>query len=379
MKMKFVSIALGLSVMLSASAWSANYTVYPGSMMKLTNIQGILAGGTGTTITSSTYGNPRAAGGGFTFKSDDATCNPATTVNGYTGLRVISSEDIIIGATGRSSGAIANIADTSIAVSNQTNLYPVDGTWDTYGKLSSTTASSHSISYNCLYPKNAPTGYIYYGGANRSAIGTKAATLNLSIWAYIGPNVPYGTYTPRAVYFVQGVSNGTQALIASRAIIGATDRIIVAPPPCSISVSNSSINFGTRLSETVLDALSINCNASPVTAAVYVKATAIQGTPTSDGYGLGLINTETNESNVDGTGIIVRGSIGPTASENCANGDPNSAILFDPNSMLPGYFVTNLSPAGNTNNILLGWYLCTTNRTVPGDYSGSVTLGITYR
>ncbi|MCS3432155.1 hypothetical protein [Klebsiella sp. BIGb0407] len=293
--------------------------------------------------------------------------------------------DIVVGVTGTSSGAKVNIGTSTTDVNNKKNIYSINGVWDSQGKLSSSSASAASIASNCLYPAGAPTsGNIYYGGAANSAIGNVPATLNLTLWAYISPNVPYGTYNLTQLFFNQGTSIGTEAIIAGKQIIYTGDRLIVQAPPCTISAGNNAVVFDNlstsqAVSASVSDALSINCAGSSVTARAYIRATGITGAATTDGYGLGLINNETNKSNIDGTGIVVRGELGSSPSKNCSAGNPSSSVLFNPSSQLPGYTVTALSGTSTSASVPVQWYACTTNNTLPGNYSGAVTLGVVYR
>lgn len=375
----------GFALFMCGPAFAIDYTVFPGSVMQLTVINGQLSGGTGTTITSSTY-SVRMAGGGLTTANIDSTCQMPVTVNGYTGTAAVSGRnDIVVGVTGTSNGARVNIGTSSTAVTNQQNIYPIAGSWDQYGKISSSTASAASLSLNCLYPLGAPTsGSIYYTGAANSSAGNVAATLNLNVWAYIGPNVPYGTYNLTQLFFRQGVSTGTATIVASKTILATGDRLIVRAPPCTLGVTKTAVTFtnlstSADMSASVSDNLSVNCTGSSVTAKAYVRATGITGTATTDQYGLGLINSETKQSKVDGTGIIVRGELGNFPEKNCSEGKASSSVLFAPQSLLPGYYLLDISTTNRNVAIPLEWYACTTAKTVPGSYTGAVTLGITYQ
>lgn len=382
----FAGFLPGAAFFWFSPAFATDYTVFPGSMMQLTTINGTLSGGTGSTVTSSGY-TLRMSGGGLTTDGvSNTTCQTPVTINGYTGTAAVSGRnDIVVGVTGTSSGAKVNINTSLEAVNNKTKIYSIDGVWDSRGNLSSSTASAASIASNCLYPAAAPaSGSIFYGGAANSAIGNVPATLNLTLWAYISPNVPYGTYNLTQLFFNQGTSIATESIIASKQILYTGDRLIVKAPPCTISAGNSSVVFDNlsttaAASASVSDALSINCAGSSVTASAYIRATAITGTATTDGYGLGLINNETNKSNIDGTGIIVRGELGNSPSKNCTAGNPASSVLFNPLSPLAGYIVTELSVSSNSASVPVQWYACTTNNTIPGNYSGAATLGISYR
>lgn len=382
----FSGVLPGSAFFLFSPAFATDYIVFPGSMMNLTTINGTLSGGTGTTVTSSTYSLRMSGGGLTTSGANSAVCQTPVTVNGYTGTAAVSGRnDIVIGVTGTSSGAKVNIGKSRAEVKNKTNIYSIDGTWDSRGKLSSSTASAASIARNCLYPAAARTsGDIYYGGAANSAVGNVPATLNLTLWAYISPTVPYGTYGLKQLFFNQGTSKGTASIIASKQILYTGDRLIVQAPPCTISAGNNSVVFDNlstspAVSASVSDTLSVNCGGSSVTASAYIRATAITGTTTTDGYGLGLINNETNKSNIDGTGIVVRGELGYSPSKNCSAGNPESSVLFNPSSSLAGYAVTELSGSSSSVSVPVRWYACTTNNTLPGNYSGAVTLGITYK
>ncbi|MEX6285789.1 hypothetical protein AB6F89_22905 [Providencia hangzhouensis] len=354
--------------------------------MNLTTITGKLSGGNGEAITYTKY-NLRMSGGGLTTSgASSAVCQTPVTVNGYTGTAaVIGRSDIVVGVTGTSSGAKVNINTSTNGVKNKTKIYSIDGVWDSQGKLSSSTASAASLASNCLYPAAAPAGGdIFYGGAANPAIGNVPATLNLTLWAYISPTVPYGTYNLTQLFFNQGTATVTESLIASKQILYTGDRLIVQAPPCTISVGNNSVVFDNlstspTVSASVSDALSINCGSSSVSASAYIRATAITGTATTDGYGLGLINNETNKSNIDGTGIIVRGELGSSPTKNCSAGNPASSVLFNPSSTLAGYKVMELSGSSSSASVPVQWYACTTNNTLPGNYSGAVTLGIVYR
>ncbi|MBW5405620.1 hypothetical protein ACISK3_11925 [Morganella morganii] len=382
----FAGVLPGAAFFLFSPAFATDYIVFPGSMMNLTAINGTLSGGTGTTITYSGYSLRMSGGGLTTSGASSATCQTPVTVNGYTGTAAVSGRsDIVVGVTGTSSGAKVNIGTSTAEVNGKTKIYSIDGVWDSQGKLSSSTASAASLARNCLYPAAAPTsGDIYYGGAANSAIGNVPATLNLTLWAYISPNVPYGTYNLTQLFFNQGTSTGTESIIASKQILYTGDRLIVQAPPCTISAGNNSVVFDNlsttpAVSASVSDVLSVNCGGSSVTARAYIRATAITGTATTDGYGLGLINNETNKSNIDGTGIVVRGELGSSPSKNCSAGNPASSVLFNPSSQLAGYTVTELSGSSSSASVPVQWYACTTNNTLPGNYSGAVTLGIIYR
>lgn len=375
----------GLALIIFCPAFAADYTVFPGSVMHLTSINGRLSGGTGPIITNSGY-SVRMAGGGLTTAPVSSVCQTPVTVNGYTGTAAVGGRnDIVVGVTGTSSGAIVNIGTSSAAVTNKQNLYSIAGNWDKYGKISSSTASAASLNQNCLYPATAPSsGTIHYGGAGNTSIGNIPATLNLDIWAYIGPDVPYGTYNLTQLFFRQGVSTGTASIIASRAILSSGDRLIVRAPPCTLGVGKSAVTFtnlstSSDMSPSVTDSLSVNCAGSSVSAKAYVRATGIVGKTTGDHYGLGLTNSETKEAKVDGTGIIVRGALGNSPSKNCSGGNPASSVLFNPQSLLPGYYLVDLSASNRNAVVPLEWYACTTARTAPGSYTGAVTLGITYQ
>ncbi|KEY59680.1 fimbrial protein [Serratia sp. DD3] len=375
----------GVALFMLCPAFAVDYIVFPGSVMQLTTINGQLSGGTGTTITTSSY-SLRMAGGGLTTASIDSSCQVPVTVNGYTGTAAVGGRnDIVVGVTGTSSGAKVNIGTTSAAVSGKQNIYSIAGSWDKYGKISSSTASAASLGRNCLYPSGAPSsGSIYYTGAANANAGNVPATLNLNIWAYIGPNVPYGTYNLTQLFFRQGVSTSTAALVSSKAILNPGDRLIVRAPPCSLGVGKSTVTFtnlstSSDMSASVGDSLSVNCTGSSVSAKAYVRATGITGTATADLYGLGLINSDTKQSKVDGTGIIVRGELGNSRAKNCSGGREASSVLFAPQSLLPGYYVFDLSATSRNIAIPLEWYACTTSKTVPGKYTGAVTLGITYQ
>lgn len=383
----FTAVLPGAAFFLSSPAFATDYIVFPGSMMNLTTITGTLSGGTGTTIISSIY-SLRMSGGGLTTESgSSAACQAPVTVNGYTGTAAVGvRKDIVIGVTGTSSGAKVNIGRNSADVIARSYIYPISGVWDSMGKLSSSSASPASIASNCLYPATAPAGttQIYYGGGANSDIGNVPATLNLTLWAYISPTVPYGTYNLKQLFFNQGTSIATTSIIASKQIVYLGDRLIVQAPPCTISAGNNSVVFDNfsnspAVSASVSDELSINCAGSAVTASAYIRATGITGTATIDGYGLGLINNETNKSSIDGTGIVVRGELGNSPSKNCSVGNPASSVLFNPSSQLPGYTAMALSSSSSNATVPVQWYACTTNNTLPGNYSGAVTLGITYR
>lgn len=364
----FTGVLPGAAFFLFSPAFATDYIVFPGSTMNLTTITGTLSGGAGTLVTSSEY-SVRMSGGGLTTRGKSySACQTPVTVDGYTGTAAVSGRnDIIVGVTGSSSGAKVNIGKSKAAVENKTNIFSIDGVWDSWGKLSSSTASAEGIASNCLYPKKAPIssdGRIYYGGAANSAIGNVPATLNLTLWAYISPTVPYGTYSLTQLFFNQGTSSNTEALIASQQIIYTGDRLIVQAPPCTISAGNNSVVFDNlstspTVSASVSDALSVNCGGSQVSASAYIRATAITGTATTDGYGLGLINNDTNESNIDGTGIVVRGELGNSPSKNCSAGNPASSVLFNPSSPLAGYTVTELSGSSYSASVPVQWYALT--------------------
>lgn len=382
----FTGVLPGAAFFLFSPAFATDYIVFPGSTMILTTITGKLSGGASTMVTDSIYSVRMSGGGLTTIGKSYAVCQTPVTVDGYTGTAAVSGRnDIIVGVTGSSSGAKVNIGKSKEAVVNKTNIFSIDGVWDRQGKLSSSTASAESIASNCLYPAGAPSdGRIYYGGAANSAIGNVPATLNLTLWAHISPTVPYGTYSLTQLFFNQGTSSNTGGLIASQQIIYTGDRLIVQAPPCTISATNNSVVFDNlstspTVSASVSDALSVNCGGSQVSASAYIRATAITGTATTDGYGLGLINNDTNESNIDGTGIVVRGELGNSPSKNCSAGNPASSVLFNPSSPLAGYTVTELSGSSSSASVPVQWYACTTNNTLPGNYTGAVTLGITYR
>ncbi|PVZ87883.1 hypothetical protein C9426_09780 [Serratia sp. S1B] len=375
----------GMALFMLYPAFATDYTVFPGSVMQLITINGQLSGGVGTITTSSAY-SPRMAGGGLTTASVDSTCQTPVTVNGYTGTRAVSARsDIVVGVTGTSTGARVNIGSTAAEVSGKQKIYAIAGNWDQYGKISSSSASAESLSRNCLYPAGAPSsGTIYYSGAANANLGNVPATLNLNVWAYIGPNVPYGTYNLTQLFFRQGVTTGTESLAASRAILVTGDRLIVRAPPCSLSVGKNAVTFtnlstSSNMSASVSDNLTVNCTGSSVTAKAYVRATGITGTTTADQYGLGLINSDTKESKVDGTGIIIRGELGNSPAKNCSAGNAASSVLFNPQSLLPGYYLVDLAATDRNVSIPLQWYACTTAKTVPGSYTGAVTLGITYQ
>ncbi|HDF2330295.1 TPA: hypothetical protein PC537_003947 [Morganella morganii] len=378
----FAGVIPGAAFFLFSPAFATDYIVFPGSTMNLTTITGTLSGGTGTQIVDSEY-SLRMSGGGLTTQGYFwAECQTPATVNGYIGTPAVNGRtDIVVGVTGTSSGAKVNIGTTEAAVKNKTNIYSIDGVWDSKGKLSSSTASAASIARNCLYPAAAPaSGRIYYGGAANSAIGNEPAKLNLTLWAYIAPTVPYGTYDLTQLFFNQGTSINTASIIATKQIIYTGDRLIVQPPPCTISAGNNSVVFDNlSTSASVSDTLSVSCGGSSASASVYIRATAITGTATTDGYGLGLINNDTNKSNIDGTGIVVRGELGNSPSKNCSAGNPASSVLFNPSSPLAGYTVTELSSSSSSASVPVQWYVCTTNNTLPGNYTGAVTLGITYK
>lgn len=381
----FAGVLPGAAFFLFSPAFATDYIVFPGSIMNLTTINGTLSGGTDTAVTFSAY-SLRMAGGGLTTSGSSTNCQKPVTTDGYTGTAAVYGRtDIVAGVTGTSSGAKVNINTSTEAVENKTAIYSIDGVWDSRGKLSSSTASAASLASNCLYPATAPAGgTIYYGGADNSAIGNVPATLNLTLWAYVSPTVPYGTYSLTQLFFNQGTSISTTSLIASKQIIYTGDRLIVQAPPCTISAGNNSVVFDNlstspTVSASVSDVLSINCGGSSVSASAYIRATAITGTATTDGYGLGLINNDTNESNIDGTGIVVRGELGNSPSKNCSAGNPASSVLFNPSSPLSGYTVMELSGSSSSASVPVQWYACTTNNTLPGNYTGAVTLGITYR
>ncbi|EKT60347.1 hypothetical protein [Providencia sneebia] len=382
-----MSVLFGAVFFLCSSAFATDYIVFPGSMMKLTTIDGTLSGGVDGTITLSKY-SLRMSGGGLTTEGNHSSvCQPAVTVNGYTGIAAVNGRnDVVVGVTGTSTGAKVNIGLSDADVRAKRFVYDIDGVWDSYGKLSSSTASTASMMSNCLYPKGAPTsGNIHYGGAGNTKINNVPAVLDLTIWAYIGPDVPYGTYPLKQIFFNQGTSITLEKLIASKQVLSSSDRLIVQAPPCTIGIGNTSVVFNNlatspNMSESIADTLSINCAKSIVSASVYVRATAITGTATSDGYGFGLVNSETQKSNVDGTGIIVRGGIGPNPVKTCTYSSGGGAILFDPASRLPGFYVALLSNYSSTDRTFpVQWYACTTANTLPGKYTGSATLGFTYR
>lgn len=380
----FTGVLPGAAFFLSSPAFATDYIVFPGSIMNLTTINGQLSGGKGTDITYTAY-SLRMSGGGLTTILS-STCETPVTVNGYIGTAAVSGRsDVIVGVTGTSTGARVNIGASEKEVKDKTKIYAIDGVWDSRGKLSSSSASASSLASNCLYPAGAPArGNIYYGGAANSAIGNVPAKLNLTLWAYVSPTVPYGTYNLNRLFFNQGTAMSIENLIASKQILYTGDRLIVQPPPCTISAGNNAVVFDNLStsptgSASVSDALSINCGGSSVSASAYIRATAITGTATTDGYGLGLINNETNKSNIDGTGIIVRGELGSSPTKNCSAGNPASSVLFNPSSTLAGYKVMELSGSSSSASVPVQWYACITNNTLQGNYSGAVTLGIVYR